>query len=263
MVDNHREGLRIAAEAKAKAEAIKAAFVASNGGDTIAIAPNVKMAVAFIGPGSFTMGSPGREGGRSSDESQVEVTLSQGFGMAKTEVTQAQWEAVMGSNPSSSKGPNLPVENVSWEDAQAFISKLNEKKILPQGWKFALPTEAQWEYACRSGEKGPYSGGSLDEVGWYDGNSGRETHEVAQKKPNALGLYDMHGNVWEWCADWREDTLKGGIDPVGPSSGALRVSRGGSWSSVASFCRAALRLWYGPGYRDYNLGFRPALVPSR
>ena len=184
-----KERERLAAEAKKKTEAIKAAFVASNGGDTIALAPNVEMTVAFIGPGSFTMGSTSNEEGHSSDENQVEVTLSQSFWLAKTEVTQAQWEAVMGSHPSEFKGPNLPVENVNWGDAQAFITKLNEKQILPQGWKFTLPTEAQWEYACRAGEKGPYSGGSLDEVGWYAGNSDSKTHEVAQKKPNALGLY--------------------------------------------------------------------------
>jgi formylglycine-generating enzyme required for sulfatase activity len=258
-----KERERLAAEAKAKAEAIKAAFVASNGGDTIALTPNVEMTVAYIGPGSFTMGSSSNEEGHSSDENQVEVTLSQSFWLAKTEVTQAQWEAVMGSNPSEFKGPNLPVENVSWEDAQDFIAKLNDKQILPQGWKFALPTEAQWEYACRAGEKGPYSGGTLDEVGWYKDNSDSQTHEVAKKRPNALGLYDMHGNVYEWCSDWYEDTLKGGADPVGPASGGLRVHRGGSWVNDASHCRAALRDGGSPGFRYVGLGFRPALVPSR
>jgi formylglycine-generating enzyme required for sulfatase activity len=209
------------------------------------------------------MGSPEGENGRSSDESQVEVRLSEPFWLAKTEVTQAQWEAVMDSNPSSFKSPKLPVENVSWEDAQAYLTKLNEKGILPEGWKFALPTEAQWEYACRAGEKGPYSGGSLEEVGWYDGNSGSNTHEVGQKKPNAWGLHDMHGNVWEWCSDLYDGTLKGGVDPTGPSSGVHRVSRGGSWYYVASCCRAAFRSGYFPGDRFDRLGFRPALVPSR
>ncbi len=210
------------------------------------------------------MGSPKDEEAREDGcEDQVGVVLTKHFWLAKTEVTQAQWESVMGSNPSSFKAPNLPVENVSWEDAQAFIAKLNEKKILPPGWEFALPTEAQWEYACRAGEKGPYSGGSLDVVGWYSKNSGSKTHEVGQKKANAWGLYDMHGNVSEWCADWHEDTLKGGTDPTGPSSGGSRVFRGGSWRDLASGCRAARRNGGSPGDRYFYLGFRPALVPSR
>jgi formylglycine-generating enzyme required for sulfatase activity len=254
---------KLMAEKLAKIEAAKASFLKANGGDAIALGPNVSLPVAFIRPGSFTMGSPANEDGRSSDEDQVEVTLSQPFWLAKTEVTQAQWEAVMGNNPSSFKGPNLPVENVSWEDAQSFIGKLNEKQILPEGWKFALPIEAQWEYACRAGEKGPYSGGSLDEVAWYDGNSGSKTHEVGLKKANAWGLHDMHGNVYEWCADWYDDTLKGGTDPTGPSSGDNRVDRGGSWSINASYCRAASRFRGFPGLRGDLLGFRPALVPSR
>ena len=260
---------RMVAEAKAKAEAerrelpqkLQATKVGSQ--VNVLLTDAVPQGFALVPAGSFTMGSPANEDGRSSDEKQAEVTLSRPFWLAKTEVTQAQWEAVMGSNPSSFKGPNLPVENVSWEDAQAFIAKLNEKKILPPGWEFALPTEAQWEYACRAEEKGPYSGGSLDEVGWYDGNSRSRTQEVGQKKPNAWGLHDMHGNVWEWCADWYEDTLKGGTDPTGPSSGDSRVRRGGSWGNSASSCRAAYRFRDSPGSRSYSLGFRPALVPSK
>jgi formylglycine-generating enzyme required for sulfatase activity len=268
MVDNHREELRIAAEAKAKAEAERSELpkkiqVTTAGAQlNVLLTDALAQSFALVPSGSFTMGSSSNEEGASSDESQVEVTVSQSFWLAKTELTQAQWVAVMGSNPSEFKGLNLPVENVSWEDAQAFIAKLNEKQILPQGWKFALPSEAQWEYACRAGEKGPYSGGSLEEVGWYHGNSGSRTHGVGQKKPNALGLYDMHGNVYEWCSDWYEDTLKGGIDPVGPSSGAARVDRGGSWDDLASRCRAALRAVDSPGNRFRLLGFRPALVPS-
>jgi formylglycine-generating enzyme required for sulfatase activity len=268
MVDNHREELRIAAEAKAKAEAERSELpkkiqVTTAGAQlNVLLTDALAQSFALVPSGSFTMGSSSNEEGASSDESQVEVTVSQSFWLAKTELTQAQWVAVMGSNPSEFKGLNLPVENVSWEDAQAFIAKLNEKQILPQGWKFALPSEAQWEYACRAGEKGPYSGGSLDEVGWYDGNGGSRTHGVVQKKPNALGLYDMHGNVYEWCSDWYEDTLKGGIDPVGPASGDRRVGRGGSWYVDASRCRAAFRAGFVPGYRNYDLGLRPALVPS-
>jgi formylglycine-generating enzyme required for sulfatase activity len=280
MEDNHREGLRIAAEAKAESERLAAEAKAKAEADrrelpqklqtttagaqvNLLLTDAVAQSFALIPAGRFTMGSASSEVDRSSDERQVEVSLSQPFWLAKTEVTQAQWEAVMGSNPSRLKGPNLPVENVSWEDAQAYLTKLNEKGVLPDGWKFALPTEAQWEYACRAGEKGPYSGGTLDEVGWYGDNSGNQTHEVGQKKPNAWGLHDMHGNVWEWCADWYEDTLKGGADPAGPSSGVHRVRRGGSWGYDASFCRAADRRRDYPGNRGNVLGFRPALVPSR
>lgn len=206
------------------------------------------------------MGSPEDEEGRQgANEDQVEVVLTKTFWLAKTSLTQQQWEAVVGSNPSETKGPNLPVENVSWNDAQAYIARLNEQQILPRGWKFALPTEAQWEYACRAGETGPYSGGSLDEVAWYDENSD-DTHEVGQKKPNAWGLHDMHGNILEWCADWYDETLKGGTDPVGPSSGEARVNRGGSWDYEASRCRAADRLKDAPGFRTYNLSFRLAII---
>jgi len=263
------ESVKKMVETRAKAEAerreLPKKLQATTAGAQVnlLITDALAQAFALIPAGSFTMGSPSGEDGRSSEESQVEVSLSQPFWLAKTEVTEAQWEAVMGSNPSEFKGPNLPVENVSWEDAQAYLTKFNEKGVLPDGWKFALPTEAQWEYACRAGEKGPYSGGTLDEVGWYGDNSGTQTHEVGQKKPNAWGLHDMHGNVWEWCADWYEDTLKGGSDPAGPSSGDPRVSRGGSWRNDASPCLAARRLGLRPGLRVNGLGFRPALVPSR
>jgi formylglycine-generating enzyme required for sulfatase activity len=155
------------------------------------------------------------------------------------------------------------VENVSEKEVQAFIIKLNEKQILPQRWKFALPTEAQWEYACRAGEKGPYSGGSLNEVGWYGDNSGFKTHEVGQKRPNAWGLHDMHGNVHEWCADWYADLLQGGVDPKGPYSGNYLMIRGGTWLSRASFCRSAGRIRRDPGGGDSYLGFRLAIVSSK
>jgi formylglycine-generating enzyme required for sulfatase activity len=229
---------------------------------------NVSQPFSLIPAGSFTMGSPsgeeGRNGGFVDEEIQVDVTLTQPFWLAKTEVTQAQWKAVMGDSPSHFKGPNLPVDNVSGEDVDAYLAKLNEKGLLPEGLKFALPTEAQWEYACRAGEKGPFSGGSLDEVAWYDGNSGRRSHEVGQKKPNAWRLHDMHGNVEEWCADWEDEALEGGVDPTGPIWGTRRVSRGGSWWHNSSSCRAANRWRYNlPRERSVLLGFRPALVPSR
>lgn len=214
----------------------------------------------MIPAGSFTMGSPLDEEGRiKRGEDQVEVILSQPFWLAKTEVTQAQWEAVMGTNPSYFKGSNLPVENVNWMAVQAFIAKLNAKQILPPGWKFDLPTEAQWEYACRAGNKGRYCG-RLDEVGWYDRNSGGMTHKVGQKKPNAWGLYDMHGNVWEWCANWYYETLKGETDPVGPSTASIRASRGGSWFFPAEDCRAAYRHGFEPDDLQDYLGFRPAII---
>ena len=208
------------------------------------------------------MGSSESEADRNSNEKQVKVTLTKGFWMAKTEVTQAQWRALMGNNPSNFKGDNLPVEKVSWLDAQHFLEKLNTKIGNTDGGKMALPAEAQWEYACRAGELGPYSGGKIDEVAWYSNNSDFKTHPVGMKKSNAWGLHDMHGNVWEWCADWYDDSLSGGTDPSGASSGVYRVHRGGSWYGNAARCRAANRLRYTPDNRHYNLGFRPALVPS-
>jgi formylglycine-generating enzyme required for sulfatase activity len=229
----------------------------------IPLSGSVSTQLCFIPSGSFTMGRPSGEEGHSSDERQVEVTVSQPFWLAKTEVTQAQWEAVMGSNTSHFKVDQLPVENISWEDTQSFITKINDRHLLPQGWKFALPTEAQWEYACRAGEKGPYSGGSLDEVGWYGDNSDRKTHEVGQKKPNAWGLQDMHGNVYEWCADWYDSTLNGGVDPEGPESGDGRVNRGGCCFHYPSNCRAADRSRNTPEFRGAYVGFRLALVPSK
>lgn len=240
----------------AEAESARALVPAS-------ITNSLGMQMLWCPPGVFTMGSPEDEEGRHGDETQVQVHISKGFWMARTTVTQGQWQSLMGTNPSYLQGANLPAEKVSWEDAQDFIIKINDMENLPSGYHYALPTEAQWEYACRAGEKGPYSGGSLDEVAWYDENSGEKTHEVGHKKANSWGLHDMHGNVWEWCADWYGDTLKSGIDPTGPSSGDFRVCRGGSWSFGASRCRAAGRFGFTPGSRYLDLGFRPAIVPSR
>lgn len=241
----------------AEAEAAHALVPAS-------IRNSLGMQMLWCPPGEFLMGSPEDEEDRYQNENQVQVHISQGFWLARTLVTQGQWQELMGSNPSEFKGSmDLPVEQVSWHDAVEFCDKLNDVERLPSGYHYALPTEAQWEYACRAGEKEPYSGGSLGEVGWYIHNSDGKTHEVGQKKPNAWGLYDMHGNVYEWCADWYEETLKGGVDPVGPSSGEVRVFRGGSWGFDAFLCRAADRVRLDPGLRHNYLGFRPALVPSR
>jgi len=214
--------------------------------------------------GTFMMGRyPGEQDSNSDEDPQHEVTLTQGFWMSKYEVTQAQWRAVTGASPSYFSGDNRPVEQVSWNDIAAsggFIEKLNASN---PGLGFRLPTEAEWEYACRAGTTGDYAG-SLDEMGWYDENSGKQTHPVGQKKPNAWGLYDMHGNVCEWCWDWYGENLPGGIDPVGPASGSYRVYRGGGWGNYAFFCRAAYRNDYDPTYR-YNgdLGFRSVLPPGQ
>jgi formylglycine-generating enzyme required for sulfatase activity len=211
--------------------------------------------------GTFQMGSPSSEKGRDDDERQHEVQLTKGFWLGATPVTQRQWEAVTGENPSYFKGPDRPVEEVSWEDCVAFLGKLNARC---PGLDLRLPTEAEWEYACRAGTTGPtYLGSSdaatLDRLGWYDGNSGDETHPVGQKAPNAWGLYDTLGNVYEWCADWKADYPAGRqVDPKGPSTGTDRVIRGGDWSSDASYLRAANRAGYSPGYRSTNIGFRVA-----
>jgi formylglycine-generating enzyme required for sulfatase activity len=191
--------------------------------------------------------------------------------MAKTETTQRQWESVAGDNPSGFKGDhrrkeaNLPVEKVSWDDVEGWLEKMNEKTRMPSGWKWALPTEAQWEYACRAGTETEFAGtGELDEMGWYLGNAESGTERVGTKKPNAWGIHDMHGNVWEWCRDWYNGGYYGDnhTDPEGLDSGDGRVLRGGSWAIDAQFCRSADRSEFSPDYLSVILGFRPALVPS-
>ena len=187
------------------------------------------------------------------------VTLSSYY-IGKTEVTQTLWQAVMGSNPSYFKGADLPVENVSWNDCQEFIQKLNRLT----GRNFRLPTEAEWEFACRGGNNSrgyKYSGSNnLGSVAWYDGNSGNKTHPVGTKAPNELGIYDMSGNVWEWCADWYGDYSSGAqTNPTGPISGSCRVCRGGCWYIYAWRCRSSLRDGYRPTNRDIILGLRLAL----
>jgi formylglycine-generating enzyme required for sulfatase activity len=158
------------------------------------------------------------------------------------------------------------VEQVSWNDAVEFCRKLTDRERaagrLPEGYVYTLPTEAQWEYACRAGTTGAYAG-DLGAMGWYKDNSGSTTHPVGQKRANAWGLYDMHGNVWEWCLDWKGDYPSGNVtDPTGPSSGSHRIVRGGSWINAALYARSANRLWFSPGFRRNFLGFRVALAPS-
>lgn len=247
----------------ALAEASKVSFLSSNGGDMINLAPTAKIQVVFMKPGTFAMGH-GYETFRPSDLSPSVVTLRQPFWIAKTELTQTQWESVMNKNPSEHIGSNRPVNNVSWEDAQACIDKLNNKRILPDGWIFALPTEAQWEYACRAGDSRPYSGGSLNEVGWYEENSVNIIRDVATKNPNAWGLYDMHGNVEEWCSDRNEIMPQGGGHQPTPSVRDYHVSRGGRYSSAAIDCRAASRNEHTFSVNvDYGVGLRLAIVRAQ
>ena len=172
-------------------------------------------------------------------------------------MTQALWKAVMGNNPSYFVGDNLPVENVSWDDCQVFIQKLNQLT----GKQFRLPTEAEWEYAARGGHKSrgyKYAGGNnIDSVAWCDGNSGNETHPVATKQANELGVYDMSGNVWELCSDWYDGYQSSSqSDPQGPSSGSNRVRRGGGYYFIAMSCRVSYRSFNSPGYRGGDLGLR-------
>lgn len=218
----------------------------------------VQFTMVEVGGGTFTMGATSEQGSDAWDEEKPahEVTLSDYY-IGQTEVTQALWEAVMGSNPSDSKGDNLPVERVSWDDCQVFIQKLNQLT----GKQFRLPTEAEWEYAARGGRKSrgyKYAGGNnIDSVAWCDGNSGNETHPVATKQANELGIYDMSGNVLEWCSDWCGDyTSSSQSDPQGSSSGSRRVLRGGGCYNNARYCRVSYRSYGTLGYRINGLGLR-------
>ena len=245
---------------------------------TIPLTENVDLDMIWIEPGTFIMGSPTDELGRFNDETQHEVTLTQGYWLGKYEVTQAQYRAVMKTNPSEFIGADLPVDTVSWFDAMEFCAKLtaSEKAAgrLPEGYEYTLPTEAQWEYACRAGTTTALNSGKnlsdakecpeMDEVGWYVGNSDETTHPAGQKQANAWGLYDMHGNVWEWCSDWKGDYPTSAVtDPTGPGTGSYRVVRGGSWYNIASSCRSAFRVSEAPSSSNSLCGFRVALAPSK
>jgi len=243
---------------------------------TIITLPNgINIEMVKIKAGSFIMGSHMGELGHDAIEKQHRVTLTKDFWLGKFEVTQGQWETVMGNNPSRfPKGDNYPVENVSWYDAKKFCDKLNASysSQLPQGYRFDLPTEAQWEYACRAGTTTALNNGrnltsndsycsNADIVAWYRENSSRTSHEVGRKQPNAWGLYDMHGNVYEWCRDWFGPYSGDSTDPTGPKRGSRRVRRGGAWVDNAGCARSALRFFWAPGLRESFLGFRLALVP--
>jgi len=228
--------------------------------------------MVYINGGTFTMGSPANERGRSNNEGPQHQVIVSSFYMEKYPVTQEEYQDTMGTNPSSFKGPELPVEQVSWFDAVQYCNKRSLTEGLTPAYTvngtnvswdhsangYRLPTEAEWEYACRAGTQTPYySGTSVNDAGWHSGNSGAKTHPVGEKEPNSWGLYDMHGNVLEWCWDWlgnySADTQ---TDPQGAASGTNRVYRGGSWYFNALQTRSAFRFGNYPSLRIYFVGFR-------
>jgi len=219
------------------------------------ITNSIGMKFAYIRPGTFQMGSPPAEKYHQGDEFQHTVRITRPFYMAVTEVTQQQFETVMGFNPSNFDGNDLPIEKVSWNWARDFCQKLSEK----EGCAYRLPTEAQWEYACRAGSNSAApTQAELNQIAWYQDNSGGTTHPVASKKPNKWGLYDMLGNVSEWCrgyyhTDYPEKTAE---DPNGPLHGAYKVIRGGSWGFFAPSLRPAARASEPPSYQLKQTGFR-------
>jgi len=225
------------------------------------IVNSIGMKLAYIPADEFEMGSPLDEQGRQEDEFLHRVKLTKPFFIGVTEVTQSQWEAVMGYNRSNFRGEDLPVEKVSWRDAAAFCEKLSEK----EGKRYRLPTEAEWEYACRAGARGAFGGiGNIDDMGWYEANSEKRTHPVATKQANAWGLYDMHGNVSEWCSDiyGADYPVVAVVDPAGPTEGTYRVIRGGAWSTFGRGCRCAARNSAPVSYQLKQTGFRVVMEVS-
>jgi formylglycine-generating enzyme required for sulfatase activity len=241
---------------------------------------SIGIKMVWLSADSFTMGSPLQEVGRFSNEGQVEVKLTEGFWLGQTEISQSQWTQLMGTSPWRGKsnvreGKNFAASFISWEDATSFVQKLNSKErgsgSLPDDWEYALPTEAQWEYACRGGKKSAFSFGDdpseFHLYGWSAENAFEKgeaySHEVGKKRPNEFGLYDMHGNVWEWCKDNFGAKLSGGPNPITENGGPLRVNRGGGWNFATKCCRSASRLTDSADSSYNNLGFRIALVRSR
>jgi len=230
--------------------------------------PDLSIEMLWVKPGTFEMGSPSSEKDRDDDETPHAVTLTEGYWLGKHEVTQAQWEKVMGSNLSRYKGGDRPVETVSWTEVTSFCAKLTASERaagrLPAGMTYQLPTEAQWEYACRAGTKTAFSfGNSLTSSQANIRGGPRETTDVGKYPANAWGVHDMHGNVYEWCADWYEEYPTGTArDPVGPAVGSGRVIRGGSWFRTADYARSAYRAGIGPASSSNRLGFRLSLRPA-
>ena len=230
---------------------------------SIPVKDGISIDMVRVEAGTFTMGATPemKDPDYDYDEKPThQVTLTNDYYIGKYEVTQALWQAVMGSNPSKFKGDNLPVENVSWKDCQEFLSKLNNTT----GKTFRLPTEAEWEYAARGGKKNRgylYSGSNnISDVAWYSDNSDNKTHAVGFKQANELGIYDMSGNVYEWCQDRKGSySSSSQVNPTGAASGSYRVRRGGYWSSSARYCRSSDRSSSSPGYRDFDLGLRLVL----
>jgi len=231
------------------------------------------MRFVYIKPGTFMMGSPPSERGRKPDEQQHAVTITRGFYLQTTEVTQKQWKALMGPDHIpyfDDCGDECPVDRISWEDAVAFIERLNAREKTD---KYRLPTEAEWEYACRAGTGTAFFTGEntrtecvldpvADRAGWYCANAQGSIHPVARKQPNAWGLYDMHGNLYEWCRDWYGDYPEGpATDPAGPPDGETRVFRGGAWMYLVWHARSAHRRRHEPYFRNKYTGFRVAKTP--
>ena len=234
--------------------------------------PDLGLELVPIAAGSFMMGS---ENGAPDEKPVHAVRISRAFWMGKYEVTQGEYEAITGKAPSRLKGARNPVETVSWHDAVGFCRALTQRELaasrLPVGYEYRLPTETEWEYACRAGTTGDYAG-NVDDMAWYDDTPdtkivlrrGAKAHEVGTKKANPWGLYDMHGNVWEWSLDWYDESYYGrspGTDPVNGQAASGRVVRGGGWNSSSWFVRSAYRGWFGPGDSGDDLGFRACLAP--
>jgi formylglycine-generating enzyme required for sulfatase activity len=227
------------------------------------VADFLGMEFVLVPAGQFMMGAGEDERADGDERPRHPVTISRPFYLGVHEVTQGQWETVMDNNPSHFKGRDRPVENVSWEDVQEFILRLNREE--ENGRRYRLPTEAEWEYAARAGSTGAYSfgddAGMLDAHAWYLDNAGGTTHPVGTRNPNAWGLHDMHGNVWEWVSDWYGYYVDApGTDPAGPPSGQDRVVRGGGWNMFGFYCRSATRDRGAPGYLNDTVGFRLAIT---